>query len=161
MTVVLAAAAAVLFGCGTYLLLQRELTRIVLGLALLAHGANLFILLGAGRRGEATFIGESPGRAPDLLDPLPQAFVLTAIVITFGVTTFLLGLAYRSWVLTHDDIVQDDVEDRRVGSRRRTVAEEVADMAQLEAAREDQVHEEAERHQTGRREDQRRGGEGR
>ena len=136
MTVVLAAAAAVLFGCGTYLLLQRELTRIVLGLALLAHGANLFILLGAGARGEPTFIDGVRDPSRGLLDPLPQAFVLTAIVITFGVTTFLLGLAYRSWVLTHDDVVQDDVEDRRVGSRRRSVAEEVADMAALEAARE-------------------------
>lgn len=126
MTVVLAAAAAVLFGCGTHLLLQRELTRIIIGLALLAHGANLFILLGAGRRGRPTFIDDESSSG--LLDPLPQAFVLTAIVITFGVTTFLLGLAYRSWVLTHDDTVQDDVEDRRVASRRRPTEDE-ADFA--------------------------------
>ena len=44
-------------------------------------------------------------------------FVLTAIVITFGVTTFLLGLAYRSWVLTEHDEVRDDVEDRRLPHR--------------------------------------------
>lgn len=136
MTVVLAAAAAVLFGCGTYLLLQRELTRIVLGLALLAHGANLFILLGAGRRGRPTFVGDD--RDASLLDPLPQAFVLTAIVITFGVTTFLLGLAYRSWVLTHDDVVQDDVEDRRVATLA-ALAEEEADLAAVEAARREEV----------------------
>lgn len=114
MTVVLAAAASVLFATGTYLLLQRELTRILLGLALLAHGANLLILLGAGRPASPTFVGDDP--APDLLDPLPQAFVLTAIVITFGVTTFLLGLSYRSWVLTRDDTVQDDIEDRRIAA---------------------------------------------
>jgi multicomponent Na+:H+ antiporter subunit C len=131
-TVVLAAAAAILFGCGTYLLLQRELTRIVLGLALLAHGANLFILLGAGRRGRPTCAGGDPDAS--LLDPLPQAFVLTAIVITFGVTTFLLGLAYRSWVLTQDDVVQDDVEDRRVATLA-ALAEEEADLAAVEAAR--------------------------
>ena len=131
MTVVLAAAASVLFGCGTYLLLQRELTRIVIGLALLAHGANLFILLGAGRRGKPTFIG---GDDSGLLDPLPQAFVLTAIVITFGVTTFLLGLSYRSWVLSQDDVVQDDVEDRRVATVER-LTEEEADIAAVEAAR--------------------------
>ncbi len=130
MTVVLAAAAAALFGCGTYLLLQRELTRIVLGLALLAHGANLFILLGAGHRGRPTFVGSVP--ADELLDPLPQAFVLTAIVITFGVTTFLLGLAYRSWVLTRDDEVQDDVEDRRI-PRRVAPPEVEADLAETEA----------------------------
>ena len=123
MTVVLAAAAASLFGCGTYLLMQRQLTRILIGLALLAHGANLLIVLSAGGRGEPTFIGT--GDEAGFLDPLPQAFVLTAIVITFGVTGFLLALAYRSWVLTHDDEVQDDLEDRLVA--RRTEAEDVAD----------------------------------
>jgi multicomponent Na+:H+ antiporter subunit C len=122
-TVVLAAAAASLFGCGTYLLMQRQLTRILIGLALLAHGANLLIVLSAGGRGEPTFIGT--GDEAGFLDPLPQAFVLTAIVITFGVTGFLLALAYRSWVLTHDDEVQDDLEDRLVA--RRTEAEDVAD----------------------------------
>lgn len=132
MIVVLSAAAAMLFGCGTYLLLQRELTRIVIGLALLAHGANLFILLGAGRRGAPTFVGGDDGAT--MLDPLPQAFVLTAIVITFGVTTFLLGLSYRSWVLTRDDVVQDDVEDRRVATIE-AMTEEEADMAAVEAAR--------------------------
>lgn len=131
MTVVLAAAAAVVFACGTYLLLQRELTRIVLGLALLAHGANLFILLGAGERGAPTFVGK--GEDEGLLDPLPQAFVLTAIVIAFGVTTFLLGLAYRSWVLTRDDTVQDDLEDRRVARDR--VQDEEADYAEVAADR--------------------------
>ncbi len=131
MTVVLALAAAVVFACGTYLLLQRELTRIVLGLALLAHGANLFILLGSGSRGAPTFVGK--GDDADLLDPLPQAFVLTAIVIAFGVTTFLLGLAYRSWVLTRDDTVQDDLEDRRVARDR--VQEEEADFEKVAADR--------------------------
>lgn len=130
--VVLAAAASLLFGCGTYLLLQRELTRIILGLALLAHGANLFLLLSAGGRGEPTF--GSDGDTDVFLDPLPEAFILTAIVITFGVTTFLLGLAYRSWVLTNDDEVQDDVEDRRVAARTRPTEEEV-DFAEVEAER--------------------------
>ncbi len=132
MTVVLAAAASVLFGCGTYLLLQRELTRVIIGLALLAHGANMFLLLAAGGRGRPTF--GSDGTTETVLDPLPQAFVLTAIVITFGVTTFLLGLAYRSWVLTNDDEVQDDVEDRRVAARTRPTEEEV-DFAAVEAER--------------------------
>ena len=47
-------------------------------------------------------------------DPLPQALVLTAIVITLGTTAFLLALAYRSWQLTGHDEVQDDVEDRAI-----------------------------------------------
>lgn len=125
MTVVLAAAAAVLFGCGTYLLLQRQLTRIIIGLALLAHGANLLVILSAGGRGEPTFVGEAPPQS--FLDPLPQAFVLTAIVITFGTTSLLLALAYRSWLLTRDDEVQDDLEDRRVAAHR-ALAEESVDI---------------------------------
>lgn len=130
MIIVLALAAAVLFGSGTYLLLQRELTRIVLGLALLAHGANLFILLSAGGRGRPTFIGEAPPE--EMLDPLPQAFILTAIVITFGVTTFLLAMSYRSWLLTENDEVQDDLEDRRV-PRRTGPTEVESDLAAVEA----------------------------
>lgn len=131
MTVVLAATAAVLFGCGTFLLLQRQLTRVLVGLALLSHGANLLIVLAAGAPAEPTFVGE--GRRGTLLDPLPQAFVLTAIVITFGVTSFLLALAYRSWLLTGDDEVQDDVEDRLVVTRW-SAAEELADAEEAAAA---------------------------
>jgi len=110
----------VLYTVGTYLLLQRTLTRIVIGLGLLAHGANLLLLQAGGPPGLAPFTSEgSAGTAGvDTADPLPQAMVLTAIVITFGVTAFLLALAYRSWVLTGDDEVQDDVEDTRVAKLR-------------------------------------------
>jgi multicomponent Na+:H+ antiporter subunit C len=130
-TIVLAAAAAALFGCGTFLLLQRQLTRVLVGLALLSHGANLLIVLSAGGRGAPTFVGDGDGEA--LLDPLPQAFVLTAIVITFGVTSFLLALAYRSWRLTGDDEVQDDLEDRLIAGRWMS-AEELADIEHTAAA---------------------------
>jgi multicomponent Na+:H+ antiporter subunit C len=108
--VVLAVAVGSLYAVGTYLLLQRALTRIVLGLAALGHGANLLLLLAGGRAGPAP-ITDGPD---DVSDPLPQALALTAIVITFGVTAFLLALAYRSWLLTHNDQVEDDVEDRRI-----------------------------------------------
>jgi multicomponent Na+:H+ antiporter subunit C len=69
------------------------------------------------------FVGADSAAVLDTTaDPLPQAMVLTAIVITFGVSAFLLALAYRSWVLTQQDEVQDDVEDRRVFSLRRQEA---------------------------------------
>jgi multisubunit Na+/H+ antiporter MnhC subunit len=110
---ILAVAAAVLFGTGTHLVLQRELTRMLLGLSLLSHGANVVLLLAARGPGRPAFVdGRDDPRT--FLDPIPQAFTLTAIVITFGVTCFLLALAYRSWVLTQDDTVQDDPEDVRV-----------------------------------------------
>jgi multicomponent Na+:H+ antiporter subunit C len=116
MTVLMAATIAVLFGAGTYLVLQRALTRIVLGLALLAHAANLLLLEAGGMPGLAPIIGAEGDRA-DYADPLPQALALTAIVISFGMMAFLVALAYRSWFLTRDDEVEDDVEDRRIARR--------------------------------------------
>jgi multicomponent Na+:H+ antiporter subunit C len=110
----------VLYTVGTYLLLQRTLTRIVIGLSLLGHGANLLLLQAGGARGAVPFVtSDGSATLATTADPLPQAMVLTAIVITFGVSAFLLALAYRSWVLTQEDEVQDDVEDRRVMRLRR------------------------------------------
>lgn len=121
MTVVLALAVGVLYSAGTYLILQRTLTRIILGVAIMAHGANLLLLLAGGSAGSAPFIGGSSPEA--FADPLPQALALTAIVITFGTTAFLLALSFRSWLLRHDDDVEDDVEDRRLARERPGVEE--------------------------------------
>jgi multicomponent Na+:H+ antiporter subunit C len=132
MTVVLAGTAAALFGIGTYLLLQRKLSRIIIGLGLLTHGANV-LLIGSGRRGRPPIVGG--GKAEGFADPLPQALALTAIVITFGVTMLLLALAFRSWLLTRDDEVQDDVGDRAIG-RSDVVEDEVADQEQVIAREE-------------------------
>jgi multicomponent Na+:H+ antiporter subunit C len=107
----------VLYAVGTYLLLQRTLTRVVIGLGLMSHGANLLLLAAGGSAGAVPFVGRTDGGAgAGTADPLPQAMVLTAIVITFGVTAFLLALAFRSWLLTGEDSVQDDVEDRRIAA---------------------------------------------
>ena len=133
MSLVLALSTALLFSLGTWLLLQRRLSRIIIGLGLIGHGANLLLLLSGRRRGVAPFIGSTDGSR--VADPMPQALALTAIVISFGVSAFLLALAYRSWQLTGDDLVEDDVEDRRIArDRRRAVDEEVADHELLAAA---------------------------
>lgn len=113
MSITLAFTAAMLFAVGTYLVLQHILTRILIGIALITHGANV-LLMGAGRRGTAPLIGS--GDPGDHSDPLAQALALTAIVISFGVSALLLALAYRSWLLTHDDEVQDDVSDRAIAT---------------------------------------------
>lgn len=110
MTILLATVTAVLFACGTWLLMQRRLSRIIVGIGLLGHGANMLLITG-GERGVAPIIGTAPDGS-SYADPLPQALALTAIVITFGVTAFLLALGFRSWQLTGDDRVEDDVEDR-------------------------------------------------
>jgi multicomponent Na+:H+ antiporter subunit C len=116
MSIMMAVLVAWLFAVGTYLLLQRALTRIVLGLGLLSHGAILLLITVGGRAGRPPLVGNGDDGA-GIAAPLPQAFALTAIVIGFGMTAFLLALAYRSWTSTNDDEVQDDVEDRRVAQR--------------------------------------------
>ncbi len=117
MSITLAVTAGILFAAGTYLVLQRLLTRIVVGLGLMAHGANLILLGAGGEPGAPPIVGTADPAT--FGDPLPQALVLTAIVITFGVTAFLLALAYRSWALTAEDTVEDDIEDRRIAELRR------------------------------------------
>src|SRR5215212_4393015 len=112
MSVLMAFSAAALFGIGTYLVLQRKLSRLIIGLGLIGHGANI-VFVTATRRGTPPLIGS--GDPESFADPLPQSLVLTAIVISFGVTALLLALAYRSWLLTRDDEVADDVGDRTLG----------------------------------------------
>ncbi|GGD04200.1 Na(+)/H(+) antiporter subunit C [Pontibacillus salipaludis] len=86
--------AGILFATGIYNLLQKQLLRIVIGTALISHGAHLFILtMGKLKRGNPPIIVEG---VENYVDPLPQALILTSIVISFGVTSFLLVLAYRA-----------------------------------------------------------------
>lgn len=103
---------AVLVGAGVYLVMERTLSRIVIGSALLTHGINLLMMIAGGRAGRAPILGESP--PAEMSDPLPQAMVLTAIVIGMALTAFMLSMAYRSWTLNDHDEVQDDLEDRRI-----------------------------------------------
>jgi multicomponent Na+:H+ antiporter subunit C len=110
MTISSAVLIGVLFATATYLLLHRTLTRIVLGIVMLGNAINLLLLSAGGDAGEPPIIG----RAGPLADPLPQALVLTAIVIGFALVAFLLALAWRSWTISGDDEVEDDIEDRRV-----------------------------------------------
>ena len=115
-SLVMALVIGALFTAGVYLVLQRALTRVLIGLTLITHGANLSLLVAGGRAGPPAFI-EADGTVPTgVADPLPQAFALTAIVISFSVSALLLALAYRSYVLNRDDAVQDDVEDRRIAT---------------------------------------------
>jgi multicomponent Na+:H+ antiporter subunit C len=138
-SVLLAFCAAFLFATGTWMLLQRRLSRILIGVGLVGHGSNILLLVSGGGGGNAPII--ETAEPSEFTDPLPQALVLTSIVITFGVTAFLLALGYRSWRITHDDVVEDDVEDRFI-ARRRDEDQAVADEQLAErdqAAEEDRV----------------------
>jgi multicomponent Na+:H+ antiporter subunit C len=103
---------AVLYAAGVFLLLERSLTRVLLGVLMLGNATNLLLLASGGPAGGPPLVGRT---APeDMADPLPQAMVLTAIVITMGVAAFVLALIHRSWVLDADDEVNDDPEDLRI-----------------------------------------------
>ena len=109
-SLVLVVVMAALVACGVFLLLERSLTRVVLGFLLIGNGVNLLILIMTGRPAIAPIVTDGVA-ADEYTDPLPQALILTAIVITFAVSAFLLALIYRSWRLANADDVSDDADD--------------------------------------------------
>ena len=113
----LAVVAGVLIACGVYLITERSLSRILVGVVLASNGVNALFLLAAGRAGGPPIIGLT--QPEQMSDPLPQAMVLTAIVITLSVAAFVLTMAYRSFQINGDDEVADDVEDARLAARAR------------------------------------------
>ncbi len=124
---------AVLFACGVYAMLERSLTRVLIGFLLLGNAANLLLLIVMGQPGAAPFFGDV--QTDEMTDPLPQALTLTAIVITFGISAFLLALIYRSWQLGQADTVEDDTED--IAIRERGADEEDAFDEEVEVEDED------------------------
>lgn len=97
----------VLFTIGTYLVLTKSLLRIILGTAVIGHGVHLLIItMGGLKSGGPPLLGLN---SPSITDALPQALILTAIVINFGVTAFLLVLAYR----TYQELGTDDMDQLR------------------------------------------------
>lgn len=129
MPVALVAVMVVMYAAGVYLMLDRSLTRVLLGFLLVGNATNLLIFLSAGHFGVAPLVGDA--EAGEMTDPLPQAFMLTAIVITFGITAFILALIYRSWRLARDgeeeDVVHDDEADIELTEAETLTTEEVTD----------------------------------
>ncbi|HSL11727.1 MAG TPA: NADH-quinone oxidoreductase subunit K [Actinomycetota bacterium] len=93
---------------GAFLVLQRGVVRVALGFVLLGHAANVLLLASGGLRNRGVPI---VGASQDPGDPLPQAFVLTAIVIGFGMTAFLLALAFRAGELFGVDDTEGESRD--------------------------------------------------
>jgi multicomponent Na+:H+ antiporter subunit C len=122
-TIVLPVMIGGLYAAGVYLLLDRSLTRVLLGFVLLGNATNLLLLSTGGPAGLAPILGYSDPE--EINDPLPQALILTAIVITFGVSAFVLAIIHRSWRLARNEAVGTDEEDRRVASRRAPDADEL------------------------------------
>jgi len=107
MEILLAIVIGILFSCGLYMMMRRSIVKLVIGLALLGHAANLVIFTSGGlRRGAPPLVPAAVDTPPGIVaDPLPQALVLTAIVISFGVVAFTLVLVKRTWqAVGNDDI---------------------------------------------------------
>jgi multicomponent K+:H+ antiporter subunit C len=103
MEMMLAAGIGIVTACAVYLLLRGRTFPMVLGLSLLSSAANLFIFsMGRLRPGSPPIVARD---ATDYADPLPQALVLTAIVIGFGMTGFIMALAVRTRHQTGSDHV--------------------------------------------------------
>lgn len=119
----------VLVASGITLLLSRSLVRTLLGVLLVSNGVNLVFMVASGAPGRAPIVSSSnldPPIGPGgISDPLPQAMVLTAIVITLAVTAYFLALAHRSWQLRNTDEVADD--DEGVRAHDRAVANDMSD----------------------------------
>ena len=105
---------AALTSCGVYLLLERNLTRMLLGLLLIGNALNLLILTVGGSSGNPPVRGRTSTGETTTADPLAQGMILTAIVITMGIAAFVLALTYRSYRLTTAEEVANDPEDARV-----------------------------------------------
>ncbi len=121
----LALTVGVLVGAGITLVLARGIIRAFLGVILMSNGVNVLFLLASGRAGGAPIVGQTPEQ--EMSDPLPQAMVLTAIVITLALTGFVVALAHRSWQLSHSDVIEDDDEDARIRSAEKDLVDSDSD----------------------------------
>lgn len=111
MEVLFALIVGALYAGAVFCLLRRHLVKLIIGLVLLSHGANLLIFVSAGLSGNPPPLIPADQTIPQTVvaDPLPQALILTAIVISFAVLAFALILCYR----TYQSAQTDDIDELR------------------------------------------------
>ena len=105
---VLALTIGALFASGVYLMLSRNMIRVILGFMLAGHSINL-LLLTTGVGGVPPIVGEAEG-GEQMADPIPQALILTSIVISLALSTFLFAMAYRNYRNLRDPEIEDELE---------------------------------------------------
>jgi multicomponent Na+:H+ antiporter subunit C len=133
---------AVMYAAGVYVLLERSLTRVLIGFLLVGNATNILLFLMSGRPGLGPIMNEGVDPS-EISDPLPQALILTAIVINLGITAFMLALIYRSWWLAQlgakGDLIDDEEQDLQdaldsAADLRRAEADDAAIQAILDAS---------------------------
>jgi len=115
MDLLFAVIAGVLFASGFYMMLRRSILKLVMGLVLIGHAANITIFTAGGltRARAAIIAGDATTLEAGTADPLPQALILTAIVISFGVLAFAMVLVSRAWSAVGDDDTDSFTETDR------------------------------------------------
>lgn len=140
MAVVLAVVIGVLYGVALFLLLRRSLAKVILGLAILTNATNLLIFTVAGlvRAQPPIMAPDAEQLTPPFADPVPQAFILTAIVIGFGVLAFALVLAYRAFQVVGSDDLDDMRSTDTLPPDSPTLPEQTADSGRVQGSEADQ-----------------------
>lgn len=104
MEIILSVLIGILYTAAVYLLLRRSIVKLIIGIILLSNATNLLIFVSAGLSpGSPPFVSEAGKAAENISDPLPQALVLTAIVIGFGIVAFTLALKFKFFEATGTD----------------------------------------------------------
>jgi len=124
---------AVMFAAGVYVMLERSLTRVLIGFLLVGNATNLLVFIMSGRAGTSPIVTGTAADA-NMVDPVPQVLMLTAIVINFGITALLVALIYRSWWLAQLGDEGDTVTDEHAAETTASTEESFRSVSEDEAA---------------------------
>jgi len=104
MEVMLSILVGVLYTAGVYMLLRRSILKFIIGIIFMSNATNLLVFISAGLvAGKPAFVNGATTNVSQLADPMPQALVLTAIVIGLGMAVFILALKYKYFEVTGTD----------------------------------------------------------
>ncbi|MCG8702337.1 MAG: NADH-quinone oxidoreductase subunit K [Bacteroidales bacterium] len=104
MEILLAILTGLLYAAGVYMILRRSIIKFIIGIIFFSNATNLLVFLSAGIvKGAPVFLSSASGDDKIITDPLPQALVLTAIVIGFGIVVFTMALKYKFFKITGTD----------------------------------------------------------
>lgn len=104
MEIVLAILVGILYTAGVYMMLRRSILKFIIGLIFLSNATNLLVFISSGiNAGQPAFVDGATDSSNNLSDPLPQALVLTAIVIGFGIVVYTMALKYKFFETTGTD----------------------------------------------------------
>jgi len=121
MEIVLAILVGVLYTAGAYLLLRRSILKFIIGILFLSNATNLLVFISAGvKAGAPAFINKAEDTGRVMSDPLPQALVLTAVVIGLGVAAYALALKYKYYEQTGTD----DLDELKTKTKTKTKTKE-------------------------------------